>query len=200
MWASAPKSRQSGSPNARKQASELRQVSPMKRGNQPSWARFSTETGDFRRALPSAQNTSPPVVADPGQEDLGLLRPAAESCPADARCRRRHEIAALILAEEGRQPDRCRRLADGRADAGRHRHLGQRHREAAVGEVVHGGDEPVRGSARGRNRRRASHARGRPAAAGRPRGRGGRGDRATGRDACPSPAARRRAGSPRPRP
>ena len=32
---------------------------------------------------------------------------------------------------------------DRRADAGGHRHLGQRDREAAVGEVVDGGDEPV---------------------------------------------------------
>ena len=67
-----------------------------------------------------------------------------------------NDIAALILAEPeaacGRQAPAARaRIA--RADAGGHRHLGERHQQAAVGHVVHGGDAGPRRSARARIRR-----------------------------------------------
>ena len=80
-----------------------------------------------------------------------------------------------------------------------HRHFGEADREAAVGQVVHGGGDAVADEDADEVADLLLVRRGRPAAACRPCGRTDRADRSTGRDACPTSRARRTAGSPRPR-
>src|SRR5690606_34273507 len=53
------------------------------------------------------------------------------------------EVAALILAEEGGESGARCRLIDGGADAGCHRHFGERDGKTAVREVVCGGRNAV---------------------------------------------------------
>ena len=111
----------------------------MKRGNQPSCAALSEANG--RAGSPSSATASPPTLpsslSGTGHrrrlvDGVGLVR------------RRRHNVAALILAEPqrvGRQG--CRNGVELDADTAGHRHLGDRHQQAAVGHVVHAVDAAI---------------------------------------------------------
>ena len=171
----------------------------MKSGNQIHELCVSSPRG-IARASPSF-NSRAPGRADPRREDaqffeLGLQFVETRVVGGDGQ---RDQIAALVLAEEQRDriavlelvtvapmPDAIAISASATARPPSERSC------TAV-------DDARRGSARARNRRRAFHARGRPAAAGRRRGHGCRAYRPTGRDACPSRPARRPAGSSGPR-
>src|SRR5690606_19795645 len=80
--------------------------------------------------------------ADPWGENAGIRIDVLEEViePVSLQC---HEVAALILAEEHGYGIAALELVDRGANAGCHRHLRQRYRESAVGEIMHGGSEAI---------------------------------------------------------
>ncbi len=90
---------------------------------------------DMAHAPGRASNPSPPVRADQRRVHAG--RPGSARRAPRRPARHGHDIAALVLAEQDRRPAIGQAGADRRAPMPeRHRHLGQRDGEAAVGEVV----------------------------------------------------------------
>src|SRR4051794_33508756 len=103
---------------------------------EPSLIGFAKLCNRYGNDSAKAQTTAP-GGADGGHDDSGRLGPPeklVEVTPTG-----RDQVAALVLAEKGREGRGALRLGHGGPDPGGNRHLGQGYSDAAIREIVHRG-------------------------------------------------------------